>query len=127
MPKLVASGAKLECSQGLSQSSLNVPFSSMDAGPVAAATVMDHIPLLNIAPFGMCKTQANPMVAAATAAAAGVLTPQPCIPVVLAPWAPGCPTMTISDHNALTADSQCTCLWTGQISITDPASDIDVG
>jgi hypothetical protein len=127
MPKLVANGAKLKCSEGLATSTLSVLASGMDAGGAAAATVADRVPFLNIAPFGMCKTQANPQVAAATAAASGVLTPQPCLPVVLAPWTPGSPAITIADHAALTADSQCMCLWTGQISITDPGSDVDVG
>jgi hypothetical protein len=82
---------------------------------------------VNLAPFGMCKTQANPMVAAATAAAMGALTPMPCIPVVTAPWSPGASGAEIAGQKALTDDSTCTCLWTGQISVTDPGSDIDVG
>jgi hypothetical protein len=51
-----------------------------------AANIMDHVPMLNILPFGVCSSPANPTVVAATAAALGVLTPMPCIP---APWAPG--------------------------------------
>lgn len=82
--------------------------------------------MLNIAPFGMCKTQANPQVAAATSAAMGVLTPMPCIPVVKAPWSPGASGAEIAEQKALTSDSKCSCMWFGSIEITDPASDIDI-
>ncbi|MGL4604236.1 MAG: hypothetical protein ACRCU9_08815 [Iodobacter sp.] len=37
--------------------------------------------MLNIMPIGTCMSPATPMVAAATAAAMGVLTPMPCIPM----------------------------------------------
>jgi hypothetical protein len=74
----------------------------------------------------MCQTQANPQVAAATAAAMGVLTPMPCVPVIPGPWSPGASLATIDNQKALTSDSKCSCTWTGSIEIVDPASTIDV-
>jgi hypothetical protein len=78
---------------------------------------MDFAPMANIPTFGMCMSLANPMVAAATAAALGVLTPMPCIPLT-APWAPGVPTVLVRSAPALDAASKCTCAYGGQISIT---------
>ncbi|MEP7120316.1 MAG: DUF4280 domain-containing protein [Byssovorax sp.] len=127
MPKLVVNGAKLQCSEGLAPGSLTVlPTNLAETGALPVATVMDHLPMVNIAPFGMCKTQANPQVAAATAAASGALTPMPCTPLVTAPWSSGSSAVEVSAQKALTDDSSCTCLWTGRITITDPASDIDL-
>lgn len=126
MPKLVANGAKLKCSEGLSPGSLTVaPQNGSTGDEQPLATVMDFVPMQNIAPFGMCKTQANPQVAAATAAAQGVLTPMPCVPVIASPWSPGSPTVTINELKALTADSKCNCTWSGSIEITDPGSTVD--
>ena len=123
MPKLVINGAKLKCDQGLAPSTLTVlPVNGSAADEQPAATVMDNVPMLNIAPFGMCKTQANPQVAAATSAAMGVLTPMPCLPVIPAPWSPGASVVTIEGQKALTSDSKCSCAWTGSIEITDPAT-----
>ena len=127
MPKLVVNGAKLKCSQGMAPSTLTVlPVGPASSSDQPAATVMDMKPMVNIAPFGMCQTQANPQVAAATAAAMGVLTPMPCIPVTTAPWSPGAEIATIDDVKALVSSSKCTCTWTGSIEITDPGSDVDV-
>jgi hypothetical protein len=127
MAKLVVDGAKLKCSQGMAPSTLTIlPIGPASGGGKPAATVMDMKPMLNIAPFGMCQTQANPQVAAATAAAMGALTPMPCVPVVSGPWSPGAALATIDDAKALSSDSKCSCTWTGSIEITDPGSDIDV-
>ena len=127
MTKLVINGAKLKCSEGMAPSSLTVlPTAGTDADEQPAATVNDNKPMVNIAPFGMCKTQANPQVAAATSAAQGVLTPQPCVPVITAPWSPGSSVVTISEQKALTDDSTCKCTWTGTIEITDPGTSVDV-
>jgi hypothetical protein len=127
MTTLVIHGAKLKCSEGTSTSTLTVlPTNSTDAGDQPAATVMDHEPMVNIAPFGMCKTQSNPQVAAATAAAQGVLTPMPCMPVISAPWSSGASVVMIDDQKALTDGSKCNCAWTGSIEITDPGTDVEI-
>jgi hypothetical protein len=126
MPKLVVNGALLKCSEGLAPSSLTVlPAIGSNADEKPTATVMDHVPMTNIAPFGMCKTQANPQVASATAAAQGVLTPMPCVPVLPAPWSPGSSIVTIDGKKALTSDSKCNCNWTGSIEITDPGTTVE--
>jgi hypothetical protein len=91
-----------------------------------AANIMDNKPGKNIPPFGMCTTQSNPAVlaatTAATTAAAGVYTPTPapCTPVTSAPWAPGSPTVMIGNQPALNDLSKLTCQYGGVIIITNP-------
>jgi hypothetical protein len=68
----------------------------------------------------MCSSPANPQVAAATAAALGVLTPMPCMPVLSAPWAPGSPTVLIGGYPALNQTSKLICNWGGVIQIINP-------
>jgi hypothetical protein len=89
----VAATAQLMCSFGVAPSALTVVPKGrpVQAGGQMAATIQDFAPNVNIMPFGMCTTLSNPQVAAATSAALGVLTPQPCIPVTT-PWKPGSPT-----------------------------------
>ena len=121
--KLVVMGAKLACSQGSAQSSLTVLQGLATAGDKPLATVMDFAPIVNIAPFAMCKTPSNPQVASATAAAAGVLTPVPCMPIPTGPWSPGSELSKVDDVKLLTEDSTCKCQWAGEISITDTGTD----
>lgn len=118
MPPNVVNGALLSCSFGMAPANLIVPplhQVSIDTQP--AATVMDHQPLVNIPPFGMCTSLANPTVAAATSAALGVLTPMPCVPATTAPWTPGALTVEIGGMHALTTGSTCMCNWGGVIQI----------
>jgi hypothetical protein len=81
------------------------------------ASVMDHLPIVNVAPFALCRSPSNPQVAAATAAAGGVLAPQPCVPVIPAPWNPGASDAQVGPFAALTDDSKCQCTWAGEIEI----------
>ena len=85
-----------------------------------AATIADNIPMSNIMPFGMCNSMANPTVAAATSAALGVLTPQPCVPATAAPWAPGSASTLIGNIPALESNSMLMCNWGGVIQVTNP-------
>lgn len=88
----VCTGALLQCSFGIAHGTLNVlPTSRTLVGSMPMANIMDNKPFVNILPFAMCNSIANPTVAAATAAALGVLTPMPCIPATPAPRAPGSP------------------------------------
>jgi hypothetical protein len=121
MPFQVVNGAQLACTFGTSPSTLTVlPVNRTTIDSQPEATVQDFVPMLNIMPCGMCVTPSNPQVAAATAAALGVLTPQPCIPVVTAPWTPGAATVEIAFRPALDNLSVCTCMWGGVISVTNP-------
>lgn len=117
----VCMGANLMCSFGTAPSALSVlPKNKVMAGGPVAANIMDNVPMLNIMPFAMCTSPANPTVAAATAAALGVLTPMPCIPATAAPWAPGSPTVLLGGMPALNNSSKLMCNWGGVIQVTVP-------
>ena len=116
----VCMGAMLQCSFGVAPSSLVVLPANRTLTGAPAANIMDNKPFVNILPFGMCSSPANPTVAAATAAALGVLTPMPCIPVTAAPWIVGAPTVLIGNMPALNDSSKLMCNWGGVIQITAP-------
>ena len=121
MSMQVVNGAQLQCSFGAAPSNLVVlPLNREEVVNQFAANIMDHVPLVNIMPFGVCASLANPTTASATSAAMGVLTPTPCIPVVPAPWAPGSPAVLIANQPALNNTSKCMCTYAGVISIVMP-------
>lgn len=120
MPLQVCMGAKMMCSFGAAPSSLVVlPINRVFTNQVPDANIQDHIPMVNIMPFGVCMSLANPMVAAATAAALGVLTPQPCIPATPAPWVMGAPTVLLGNQPTLDNVSTLNCIWGGVITFID--------
>lgn len=118
----VCGGALLQCTFGMAPSTLNVLPAARVMSSQALATIMDNVPMMNIMPFGMCQSLSNPTVAAATAAALGVLTPMPCIPATTAPWAPGSPTVLIGGKPALNNSCKLTCMWGGVIQINYPGT-----
>ena len=95
MPCCVCAGASITCSFGAAPSVLNVLPGARVMSSQALASIMDNISVMNIMPFGMCSSLANPNVASATAAALGVLTPMPCMPMIAGPWMPGSPKLLI--------------------------------
>ena len=120
MGSLACTGATLMCSMGVAPSSLLVLPTNRVVGTTPIANIMDNKPFVNILPFGMCTSLANPTVASATAAALGVLTPMPCVPQTPAPWAPGAPKVLIGNMPALDQSSKLMCMWGGVISILVP-------
>ena len=122
MPLQVVNTAQLMCTMGMAPGTLVVlPMNRVMSGNQPAANIMDHKPMVNIMPFGMCRSPANPTVAAATAAAMGVLTPMPCIPNTPTPWTPGAPTVLLANAPSLDNTCKLTCIWGGMISIINPA------
>jgi peptidoglycan hydrolase-like protein with peptidoglycan-binding domain len=109
----VMDGACLRCPFGTVPSFLKI------SPPSRPASIFDRNPYVNILPFGMCQSFANPMVVAATDAAQGVLTPQPCMPAIAGMWTPGNPLQPVGPQNApaLTAGSVLPCAWGGVITI----------
>lgn len=82
-----------------------------------AATILDGAAMSNVPTFGMCSNPANPTVAAATAAAMGVMTPMPCVPATVS-WAPGCPTVTVCKRPLLNNTSKLMCAYGGVIQVS---------
>lgn len=121
MGSQVCMGALLKCSFGLAPSSLAVlPDKAVMTGNKRVAVITDNKPLVNILPFGMCSSLTNPVVIAAMAAKLGVFTPMPCIPMTIAPWMPGSPTVMVGNIRALQNSSKLICLWAGVIQIIVP-------
>ncbi len=119
MPLLMVTGGAMACSFGAAPSTFSATGAAATEGDgPAAGTIMDNAPMANIAPFGMCSSLGNPTVAAATAAALGALTPQPCIPATAAPWTPGSATITIGGVPALHDGCTLTCSYGGVITVS---------
>ena len=120
MPHYVCKGAQLKCSMGDSQSKLNILPGKMGCfGGEDMANIMDFKPMINIQPFGQCKSLANPTVAAATASNLGKLQPMPCIPNTTTPWMNGKTNVNANGFPVLMKNAKLICLWAGSIEITD--------
>ena len=109
MGQLVVMGATALCTFGTAPGNI-LPKSQgtcMVQGK-PAATIQDNS-VASITPFGLCTSLANPQVAAATAAALGVLTPQPCMLTAAGPWIPTKPSILVGGKPCLTNDCKLTC------------------
>ncbi len=112
----VCTGGTAMCSFGAAPATL--VFATHPINSTApASNISDMVAVANVTTFGACSSPANPLVAAATAAALGVLTPQPCIPVPAAPWSPGSSTVMLAGMPALDSDSTLMCSYGGSITI----------
>ncbi len=114
----VASTALCKCIFGAAPAALTATNPAVLADKLPAATIADTM----LPTFGMCSCPGNPAVASATAAALGVLTPQPCTPVPAGTWNPGSPTVLIGGKPALQNSSTLQCAYGGMITITAPGA-----
>jgi hypothetical protein len=117
---IVAAGAMILCPFGTTPATLSVTSQNMvlaEGKPVA--TIQDFAPNVNISGCGMCSSLGNPTVAAATAAALGVLTPQPCIPAIAGPWIATQAKCLASGKPCLANDSTAICSYGGSLTIID--------
>jgi len=114
----VVNGATLTCSFGLAPSTLIVlPKNKTMDENAPMANIGDNAPMVNITPFGLCNSLANPVTASQTAAALGVLTPGTCTPAPVTSWVPGSPTVHVGGMPALDTNSKCVCVYGGVISV----------
>lgn len=120
MPLPVVLTGMCQCSFGMMPTPLMILPKTVMMTFLPAGTAKEHLPILNILPFGMCSCLGNPTVAAATAAALGVLTPMPCVPMTTSPWIPLRPTITVLNQPVLLNPSIAMCNWGGAITITFP-------
>ena len=115
-------GAQCMCTFGTAPCSLQVTSQMTclaEGKPIG--TIQDMQPYVNLQPFGMCTSLANPAVASATAAAFGVLTPQPCTMVPAGTWIPSNPKVLVGGKPCLTNEATMMCgLGAGSIRITVP-------
>lgn len=118
MSLAVTTGSFAECTCGTAPGELTADF---ETGALVNGMLVLTIDMIvaevNIASFGECDSLLNPEVVTATAAAEGVLTPMPCIPVVDDPWTPGSLTSSESGLGYVNDTSVCTCAYGGVISI----------
>ena len=122
MGVFVTDGAVVTCPMGAGPSTLKVTSQSkvMACGK-RIATIQDAS-AANLGTFNMCSSMANPQVASATAAAMGVLTPQPCMFASAGSWIPEQTKVLADGKPALTAGATIMCTTGMQVcSIANPA------
>lgn len=110
----------MRCTMGMAPSTLTVlPIRTVFLSGKPQANISDFQPIVNIAPFGLCRSLAYPPTAAATTAALGTLTPTPCMPSTMMPWMGGKMDTLIKGEPALLKSCKCQCMWGGTITLVN--------
>lgn len=116
----VCSGATMRCSMGTNLAKLTVlPTRTVFLTGQPMANISDHLSMVNLAPFGRCRSLGFPATASATAANHGSLTPMPCMHNTPFPWMSGKNDYIVKGDPALLKSSTCSCMWGGTISIVN--------
>lgn len=108
----------MKCSMGTGQAKLTVlPSRTVFLTGQPMANISDHLSMVNLAPFGRCRSLGFPATASATAANHGSLTPMPCMHNTPFPWMGGKNDYIVKGDPALLKSSTCQCMWGGTISL----------
>jgi len=99
MPNYVRKGTKLKCSMGSNSVQLQCEE--------PMANIMDHKPMVNIKPFGQCKTLGSV-----------------CVPSTTSPWFQGKNDVLVNGQPALMDNCKCVCASAGVIEITNAAVNV---
>lgn len=119
------SGAVLKCSQGTSNGSLVATPKSVSLCGQQQANVGDHVSIMNIRPFGRCRSLAYPPTAAATSAHHGHLTPMPCVPGTPSNWSIVDADSILCGKPALLNTAKLRCVYGGEIKIVNPGQKLE--
>lgn len=121
----VCSGAVLKCSYGTSNGSLIATPKSVSLCSQNQANIGDHISMVNIKPFGKCRSLSYPPTAAATSAHHGHLTPMPCVPGTTSNWSTVDANSILVGKPALLDTAKLRCVYGGQITIVNPGQSLE--
>ena len=106
----VCTGAVLHCTQGTSNSSLSAMPKCVSLCNEDQANITDHISMVNVKPFGRCRSLTYPPTASATAAHYGHLTPMPCVPGTITNWTAVDPDSQVGGQPALLDTAKLRCI-----------------
>lgn len=110
----VVDGAKIKCSKGIGESTLNKPSDwNLELHDKKMLTVADYKPNENVKPFKMCTSPKNPAVKAAG------MKPAHCNPLICKKWAKGKNDVYLKGELALNSECILNCMYGGVIEITD--------
>ncbi|MEK4114931.1 DUF4280 domain-containing protein [Paenibacillus sp. FSL W8-0919] len=131
----VVAGAVLSCSYGTQRVALTMPVShGVFIKDKAQMNIQDYHPMLNIKPFGNCRSMENPAVQAANTPLPdpnnpdeevkpqivdGIVRKAPCTPIITMPWIGGKTDVLIENEPALLNTCTNTCMYCGIIRIED--------
>jgi len=119
-------GGMMQCSFGMAPSTFVATHRTTATSYMDAGNIMDFVPIQNIPPFDPGAEAGRREAFAATAAALGVLTPMPCVPVPTGPWVTGAPTVLLDNFPALNNSSKLMCAWAGVIQFTNPGQQTEM-
>lgn len=118
---IVNSGSTCMCDKGLAPCVVAMGLPTVMTVQTPSLNALTATPA-ELPTFGMCTSQTNPTVAAATSAAMGVLTPMPCVPVFIPPWSGTSATVKLTGSPAVNAMSTLKCAFGGTIKVTVTAN-----